>query len=80
MQANLLIWDDSAGWTGWEILLFLAEWQLALVTVLVEFERVKMVVLCRSTGIVVRLEYFQRDLMIQKCCVDCLPVVRRQGP
>ena len=26
MQANLLVWVDSAGWTGWEILLVLAEW------------------------------------------------------
>ena len=26
MQVNLLIWADSAGWTGWEVLLVLAEW------------------------------------------------------
>ena len=46
--------------------------------VLVEVERVKMVVVCRSAGIVVCLECFQRDLRIQKSCVDCLPVVLRQ--
>ena len=42
---------------------------------LVNFNRVKMVVVCRSAGTVVYLESFQRDLTIQKCCVDCLPVV-----
>ena len=47
-------------------------------TVLVEDERVKMVVVCRSDGTVVLLEYFKRDLLIQGCCVDGLPVVRRQ--
>ena len=49
--------------------------------VLVEVERVKMVVVCQSAGTVVCMEYFQRDLIIQKCCVDCLPVVlrRRKG-
>ena len=26
MQANLLIWADSAGWTDWEVLTVLAEW------------------------------------------------------
>ena len=26
MQANLLIWADSDGWTDWEILTVLAEW------------------------------------------------------
>ena len=46
-------------------------------TVLVEVERVKMVVVCRSGGTVVRMEYFQRDLIIQKCCVDCLLDVQR---
>ena len=34
---------------------------MALVTVLVEVERVKMVVVCRSTGTVVRLHSLQRD-------------------
>ena len=45
-------------------------------TVLVEVERVKMVVVCRSAGTVVWMEYFRKDLIIQKCCVDCLPAVR----
>ena len=26
MQANLLIWAESAAWTGWEVLLVLAQW------------------------------------------------------
>ena len=51
---------------------------MALVTVLVEVERVKMVVVCGSAGAVVCLECFQSDLAIQKCCVDCLPVVLLQ--
>ena len=51
---------------------------MALVTVLVEVERVKMVVVCRSPGTVVRLECFERDLTIQKCSVDCLHVVLMQ--
>ena len=46
---------------------------MALVTVLVEVERVKMVVVCQSAGTVVHLESLQRGLTIQKCCVDCLP-------
>ena len=46
MQANLLISADFAGWTGWEALTVLDEWKMALVTVLVEVERVKMVVVC----------------------------------
>ena len=33
-----LIWADSAGWTGWEVLTVLDEWEMALVTVLVEVE------------------------------------------
>ena len=47
VQANLLIWADFAGWT------VLDEWKIALVTVLVEVERIKMVVVCRSAGTVV---------------------------
>ena len=43
----------------------------------VEVERVKMVVVCQSASTVEGLEYFQRDLIIQKCCVDCLPVIQR---
>ena len=66
MQANLLICADFAGWTGWEVL-----------TVL-EFERVKMVVVCRSAGTVVHLESLQRDWIMQKCCVDFPPVVKLQ--
>ena len=64
MQADLLIWAD---WTGWEVL---TGWKMALVMVLVEAERVKMVVLCPSAGTVVRLGCFQRDLTIQKWKVD----------
>ena len=48
VQANLLIWADSAGWTGWEVLTVHDEWKMGLVTVLVEVERVKMVVVCQS--------------------------------
>ena len=44
MQANPLIWADSAGWTGSEVLTVHDEWKMALVTVLVE--RVKMAVEC----------------------------------
>ena len=50
MRANRLIWadSDSAGWTGWENLNVPDEWKMALVTVLVEVERVKMAVVCPS--------------------------------
>ena len=47
MRANPLIWPDSAGWTGWEVL-SVHDWEMALVTVLVEVERVKMAVVCPS--------------------------------
>ena len=47
MQNNLLIWADSAGWTGWEVLAVRNEWKMALVT-MVEDERVKMAVVCPS--------------------------------
>ena len=46
MQADLLILTNSAGWTGLEVLTVLDEWKMALVMVLVEVERVKMVVVC----------------------------------
>ena len=59
MQADLLICTDSAGWTGWEVLALLSEWKMALVMVPVEFERVKMVVVCQSAGTVVDLESLQ---------------------
>ena len=78
MQADLLIWSDSAGWTGREVLTVLDEWKLALVTVLVEVERAKMVVVCQSAGTVVHLESHQRGLTIQKCCVDYTLVVLMQ--
>ena len=78
MQADLLNWADSSGWTGWEVLTVLDEWKMALVTVQVEVERVKMAVVCRSAGTVVCLESLQRDMTIKKCCVDCLPVVLMQ--
>ena len=42
------IWADSAGWTGWEVLTVHDEWKMALVTVLVEVEKVKMAVVCQS--------------------------------
>ena len=51
---------------------------MALVTVQVEVERVKMVVVCRSAGTVVHRELLQRDWIIQKCCVDFPPVVKLQ--
>ena len=78
MQADLLIWADSAGWIDWEVLTILDEWTMALVTVLVEVERVKMVVVCQSAGTVVHLESLQRGLTIQNCCVDCLLFVLMQ--
>ena len=56
VRANPLIWADSAGWTGWEVLTVHDEWKMALVTVLVEVERVKMAVVYRSAGTVVHLE------------------------
>ena len=40
--------SDSADWTGWEVLNVHDEWKMALVTVLVEVERVKMAVMCPS--------------------------------
>ena len=46
VQVNLLIWADSAGWTGLEVLTVHDEWKMALVTVLVEVERVKTAVVC----------------------------------
>ena len=76
VQANLLIWADFAGWTGWEVLTFPDEWNMALVMVLVEVERVEMVVMGRSAGTVVHWESLQRDWIIQKCCVDFPPVVQ----
>ena len=51
------------------------EGKMALVTMLVKVERVKMGVVCQSPSSVVHLELLQRDLTIQKCCVDCLPIV-----
>ena len=50
VRANRLIWADfdSAGWTGWGVLNVPDEWKMALVTVLVEVERVKMAVVCPS--------------------------------
>ena len=46
VQANVFIWADFAGWTGWDVLTVLDEWKMAQVTVLVEVEKVKMVVVC----------------------------------
>ena len=56
VQVNLLIWADSAGWTGLEVLTVHDEWKMALVTVLVEVERVKMAAVCRSADTVAHLE------------------------
>ena len=53
VRANPLIWadSDSAGLTGWEVLNVHDEWKMALVTVLVEVERVKMAVVCPSRNV-----------------------------
>ena len=51
---------------------------MALVMVLVEVERVKMAVVCRSAGTIAHWEYLQRDWIILKCCVDFPPVVKLQ--
>ena len=56
VQANLLIWANSAGWTGWEVLTVHDEWKMSLVTVLVEVERVKMAMMCPSADTVAHLE------------------------
>ena len=48
------------------------------VMVLVEVERVKMVVVCRSAGTAVHWELLIRDWIIQKCCVEFPPDVRLQ--
>ena len=56
MQANPLIWADTAGWTGWEVLTVHDEYKIAQVTVLVEVERVKMAVVCQSADTVAHLE------------------------
>ena len=42
---------------------------------LVKVERVKMVVVCQSA---VQMEYFRKDLIIQKYFADCLTDVQRQ--
>ena len=54
------IWADSAGWTCWEVLTVLDEWKIALVTVLVEVERVKIVVVCPSADTVEHLGWRRR--------------------
>ena len=58
-------WSDSmlAG-LCWEVLTVLDEWKMALVTLLVEVGRMKMVVVCQSAGIVVHLESLQRGLTL----------------
>ena len=77
VRANPLTWADSAGWTAWEVLNVLDVWKMALVTVLVEVERVKMLwcvhlLIRKHTG-----NSCERDWMIQKCCADS-PVVKVQ--
>ena len=54
------------------------EWKMALVMVLVEVERVKLVAVCRSAGTVVHSESLERDCIIHKCCVDFPPIVKLQ--
>ena len=56
MRANPLILADAACWTGWEVLTVHDEWQMALVMVLVEVERVNMAVVCPSVDTVAHLE------------------------
>ena len=56
LWANSLIWAESAGWTGWEVLTVLDEWKMTLLTVLVEVERVKMAVVCQSAATLLHLE------------------------
>ena len=60
-------WVDFAGWTGWEVLTVHDEWKRALVMVLAEVERVKMVVVCQSGGTAVHWESLQSDWIIQRC-------------
>ena len=76
MRANQLIWADYAGWTNWEVLNVHDEWNMALVTVLVEVERVKMAAVCRSADTEAHWEELQRDWIIQKCCAEFPPVVK----
>ena len=66
MRANPLIWADSdtAGWTGWEVLTVHDELKMALVTVLVEVQRVKLVVVCPSADTEAHWESLQRDRII----------------
>ena len=78
MWANLLIWAGSAGWTGWEVLTVHDEWKMALVTVLVKAERVKMAVVCPSADAEAHWELLQRDWIIEKCCADFPPAVKLQ--
>ena len=79
LSANPLIFTDSAGWTGWEVLTVYDGWKVALLTVLVEVERVNMAVVCPSTEAVTHLEQVQRDWIIQKCCGDCPEVQLKLG-
>ena len=80
VRAYLLIWadSDSASWTGWEVLTVHDEWKMALVTVLVEVERVKMPVVCPSANTEAHWESLQRDWIIEKCCADFPPIVKVQ--
>ena len=60
VRANLLIWADSTGWTGSEVMTLHDEWKMALMTVLVEVERVKIVMVCRSADTVEHLGWRRR--------------------
>ena len=55
------------------------EWKIVLVPVLVEVERVKMVVVCRSADTVEHLGWRRRGWIILKCYVDCVPAVCGNG-
>ena len=78
VRANPLIWADSACWTGWEVVTVHNKWKMALVTVLVEVERVKMTVVCPSGDTEAHWESLQRDWIIQNCCTYFSLVVKLQ--
>ena len=75
---DLMQMADFAGWTGWEVLTVLDECKMALVMLLVEVERMKMVMACRSAGTAVHWESLQSDWIIQKCCVDFPLIMKLQ--
>ena len=72
VRANPLIWDDSACWTGWEVVTVHDEWKMALVMVLVEVERVKMAVVCPSADTEAHWELLQRDWIFRSVVLTFL--------